>query len=291
MHALHVYHSALVTMAACQLRDISDRDHDQTPCLISPPLYEAGGWVMVFRGHQKSVTSVAFSADGKSIVSGSRDRTVRVWDATTGTQQHILTGHEDWVRSVAFSADGKSIVSGSDDGTVRVWDATTGTQQHILTGHEGYVNSVAFSADGKSIVSGSDDRTVRVWDATTGTQQHILTGHEDWVTSVAFSADGSSIVSRSYGKVRYWDAATGIPLDPSNISLATSSNSSSSQDQSFKLDDHGWISRFIMQGTEQRLCWLPVERQGNEIASFGQTVCVGGRTGAITILDFSRVPI
>jgi WD40 repeat protein len=65
---------------------------------------------------------VAFSQDGKRVVSGSGDKTVRIWDAASGEQQLELKGHSDWVTSVAFSQDGKRVVSGSDDKTVRIWN-------------------------------------------------------------------------------------------------------------------------------------------------------------------------
>ena len=112
-----------------------------------------------------AVTSVAFSPDGKRIVSGSSDNTLRLWDAATGQPIGApLTGHTDSVNSVAFSPDGKRIVSGSDDKTVRVWDADTGQQiGPRLTGHRDDVRSVVFSPDGTRIVSGSTDETVRVW--------------------------------------------------------------------------------------------------------------------------------
>ena len=73
-------------------------------------------------GHTDLVRSVTFSPDGKQIVSGSNDRSVQVWDASTGNNLKILKGHTNWVASVAFSPDGKQIVSGSDDNSVRVWD-------------------------------------------------------------------------------------------------------------------------------------------------------------------------
>jgi WD40 repeat protein len=112
------------------------------------------------------VTSVAFSPDGRRIVSGSWDKTVRIWDAETGAQVSApLVGHSGSVTSVAFSPDGRRIVSGSYDETVRIWDAETGAQVSApLVGHSDEVTSVAFSPDGRRIVSGSDDTTVRVSD-------------------------------------------------------------------------------------------------------------------------------
>jgi hypothetical protein len=83
------------------------------------------------------------------------DKSVRVWDALTGEEKHVLNGHTDSVNSVAFSSDGSRIVSGSWDKSVRVWDALTGEEKHVLNGHTDSVNSVAFSSDGSRIVSGS----------------------------------------------------------------------------------------------------------------------------------------
>ncbi len=91
------------------------------------------------------VYSVALSPDGQRIVSGSRDRTIRVWDATTGeTAAGPFTGHTDSVWSVVFSPDGQRIISGSYDGTIRVWNATTGKTVAAFTGHKDSVYSVAF---------------------------------------------------------------------------------------------------------------------------------------------------
>ena len=163
--------------------------------------------------HDDVVTSVAFSPNGRHVVSGSWDKTVRVWDVQTGQSvMDPLKGHNRCVTSVAFSPDGRYIVSGSHDKTVRVWDAQTGqTVMGPLKGHESWVTSVAFSPNGRHIVSGSHDSTVRVWDAQTGGSiMDPLKGHDGYVTSVAFSPDGRHIVSGSHDKtIRVWDACTG----------------------------------------------------------------------------------
>ncbi|KAJ6592977.1 WD40-repeat-containing domain protein, partial [Mycena capillaripes] len=169
--APHIYLSALAL--APKDSKISERFSHEFPKLVSIKRGKMKQWpgtIAVLEGHTSDVRSVAFSPDGKRIVSGSHDSTVRIWDAETGAAlREPLEGHTDWVGSVAFSPDGKRIVSGSDDKTVCIWDAETGAAlREPLEGHTDWVGSVAFSPDGKRIVSGSDDKTVRIWDAETG---------------------------------------------------------------------------------------------------------------------------
>ncbi|KAF5362586.1 hypothetical protein D9757_013319 [Collybiopsis confluens] len=177
------------------------------------------GQAMTIIEAHASVRNVAFSADGTKIVSGSVDRTVRIWDAMTGAPLgQSLQGHGHWVQSVAFSPDGTRIVSGSVDKTLRIWDATTVVQLgQTIKGHDHSVESVGFSPDGTKIVSGSRDRTVRIWDAMTGAQLgQSLEGHKNCVQSVAFSPDGTKIVSGSWDKtVRIWNPTTGAQLGKS----------------------------------------------------------------------------
>ncbi|NMC34731.1 MAG: CHAT domain-containing protein [Veillonellaceae bacterium] len=160
--------------------------------------------------HDDYITSVAFSPDGKWVISGSWDHTVRVWEAATGTEIARMT-HDGSVDSVAFSPDGKWVVSGSGDGTARVWEAATGTEIARMI-HDGFVDSVAFSPDGKWVISGSGDNTARVWEAATGTEIARMT-HEHIVHSVAFSSDGKWVISGSDDDTaRVWEAATGTEI-------------------------------------------------------------------------------
>jgi WD40 repeat protein len=173
----------------------------------SPALgYCDGSGATDTKGHLESVSSVAFSLDGKLVVSGSYYKMVRLWDTVTGAVLQILKGHSNSVSSVAFSPDGKLVVSGSGDKTVRLWDAATGTALQMLEGHSSRVTSVAFSPDRKLVVSSSTDKTVRLWDAVTGAMQQTLEGYLDWVNSVAFSPDGKLVVSGSAsGTIQLWE--------------------------------------------------------------------------------------
>ena len=152
--------------------------------------------------------SVAITNDGKFAVSGGDDKTVRLWELSSGNCIHILKSHKWYVKSVAISPDGRHIVSGSWDKTLRVWALQSGLWLKTLKGHTGGVSSVTISPDGRYIVSGSHDKTVRVWDLTNGRCIRTFEEHTDYVESVALSADGRYAVSGSRdGTARVWDFA------------------------------------------------------------------------------------
>ena len=170
-----------------------------------PPL-----WLRSLEGHTDRVWAVAVSPDGRFIVSGSDDRTVKVWELESGRLLRSLEGHTGRVRAVAVSPDGRFIVSGSDDRTVKVWELESGRLLRSLEGHTDWVRAVAVSPDGRFIVSGSDDHTVKVWEPESGRLLRSLEGHTGGVLAVAVSPDGRFIVSGSGDHtIRAWDLESG----------------------------------------------------------------------------------
>ncbi len=167
-------------------------------------------------GHTDAVRSVAISPDGMLVASGSRDKTILLWDLAT--HQPIggpLHGHTGWVNTLAFNPNGSMLASGSADGTVRRWDLTNGTEiGSPLIRHEDAVWSVAFSSNGELIASGSADATVVLWNARTGSMiGEPLVGHSDAVYTVAFSPDGKLLASGGAdATVMLWDTTTRTPV-------------------------------------------------------------------------------
>ncbi|MFC1805391.1 hypothetical protein ACFL09_00225, partial [Planctomycetota bacterium] len=172
-----------------------------------------GAEVRCLRGHEDTVTSVTYSFDGRWVMSGSVDHTVRVWDARTGAEVRCLRGHEDTVTSVTYSFDGRWVMSGSVDHTVRVWDARTGAEVRCLRGHEDTVTSVVCSPNGLWTVTGSRDGTVRAWTVHTGTQRRCLLGKANEIGDVSVSPDGRRIAAAaSRSSLIVWGAASGAEL-------------------------------------------------------------------------------
>ncbi|GJJ13058.1 hypothetical protein Clacol_007307 [Clathrus columnatus] len=171
--------------------------------------------LQVVVGHKATISSIIFSPDGKWIVSGSHDETIRIWDANTGqVVRESLQGHTGAVTGVAMSRDGKCIASSAEDNHIIIWDVITNKPLlDPLHGHEEVVTTVAFSPCGQVLISGSRDKTLRMWERATGQCIKVITGHTDHVMAIAFSPDGAQFVSCSRDKtVRVWDFATGIGL-------------------------------------------------------------------------------
>jgi WD40 repeat protein len=160
----------------------------------------------IFTGHKEDVREVAFSPNGKMIVSGSGDNSLRLWDLQGNPIGKPFQGHTRPVTSVAFSPDEKMIVSGSEDNTVRLWNTSGKPIGQPLRSHTYPIQSVAISPDGKMIVSGSEDNTVRLWDISGKLIGQLVPDKKSPVWSVAISPDGKVIASgRNDGIVHLWD--------------------------------------------------------------------------------------
>ena len=162
-----------------------------------------------FAQHSDAVGSVAFSPDGLMLASGSKDKTIQIWDLATGKSLRAFAGDSSTIWSVAFDSNGTRLATGTGFWKVMLWDLKTGQVIRSLD-HTASVWSVALNPDGQLIASGSGDKTTKISDATTGSLIQNFPDHTDFVYSVAFTPDGKSLISASKDKkITVVDVATG----------------------------------------------------------------------------------
>lgn len=196
-----------------------------------------------FEGHNDSITSATCSLDATQILSGSYDKTLRLWEAATGACLRVFEGHPDYVSSLALSPNGVFALSGSSGSkqNLRLWEIATGRLLRTFEGHRYGVRSVAFSADGQYAISAGSD--IRLWDVSTGICLRSFEGHVLPITSVAFSSDGRLALSGSDDKtMRLWEVGTGRCLNTldGNIGVEFNGHTKSITSVAFSPDDN-WV--------------------------------------------------
>jgi WD40 repeat protein/serine/threonine protein kinase len=159
-------------------------------------------------GHKNSVLCLSFSADGKSLVSGSMDQSARLWDVDGGGLRAVLSGHTAWLRAAFFTGDGARILTAAQDNTLRVWDRASGELIFTLLGWDEYI--AIDPATATFAGRGGRPGEVQLWDLALLENLRVLRGHTSFVYDTAWSPDGSLIASSGWdGVVRIWDARTG----------------------------------------------------------------------------------
>lgn len=186
--------------------------------LLSRKLVASDVSSLTLQGHTGKIYDIAFSPNGKMLVSGSGDETVRLWNPMTGKLMQTYSGswwsgHTSLVHAVSYSPDGSTFASASWDKTIKLWDVQTGQRLQALSEYPHVSTSIAFSPDGKLIASGGSSRRIKIWDVQTGQRLRLLLGHSRLIHTIAFSPDGQILASGSSDQtVRLWHVETGTVL-------------------------------------------------------------------------------
>jgi WD40 repeat protein len=220
----------------------------------------SGECLQTLEGHNKGVSSVAFSHDSARLASASFDSTVKVWDVSSGECLQTLEGHSSGVSSVAFLHDSARLASASLDTTVKIWDISSGECLQTLEGHSSGVGSVAFSHNSARLASASDDKTVKIWDVSSGECLQTLDIGKA-LFNISIDITGSYL---------HTEIGT-IVINPQNPRYQGGALSS----------DGAWITY-----NSENVVWLPSEYQPSRSAVSGKIIGIGVGSGKVWICNF-----
>ncbi len=168
--------------------------------------------------HNPRIRALAFSPDGTTFASGSKDMTVRIWETESRKRKATLKGHKSWITAIAFSKNGNTVASGDSNGHIRIWDTRRKRLKTKLDSHTNSIISLAFSPDGRIFASGSADGTIQLWDSNSWKEPVTLdTDYTEWVRAIAFSPDNTTVSTAMYDNtVQKYDVQTGDLLSNFN---------------------------------------------------------------------------
>ncbi|EAZ90378.1 WD40 repeat domain-containing protein [Crocosphaera chwakensis] len=174
---------------------------------ISSPL--AQPLIRTLTGHSLAVGAVAVTPDGKKLISGSCDGTIKVWDLATGNLENTLKNHSYSINILAVTTDSKKVISGSRDQTLKIWDLDTENLENTLKNHSYSINILAVTTDSKKVISGSRDQTLKIWDLDTENLENTLKNHSYSINILAVTTDSKKVISGSDDKtLKIWDLKT-----------------------------------------------------------------------------------
>lgn len=167
--------------------------------------------LQVQSSHEGGVSRLAFSNDGKWLVTAGYDGIAILWDIATGREIHAFRGHTSPIYAMTISHDSKWLVTGGPDTTIRLWDLATGKEVRVFKGHTHEVRSLSMSSDGRWLASSAYDETARLWDVAGGKEVRVF--KQPQLNRAVLSGDGKRLVSvSSDSDITLWDAATGAQV-------------------------------------------------------------------------------